>query len=75
MIDDSKYWNEFYAQNKALSDASSFAKFVYDFCDMPYTSKLLELGLGNGRDAIYFSSKGLNVSGMCQHPHLSTAHK
>lgn len=49
-----EYWNNFYKTNQGLSDASSFARF----CLEKYIKKqvtIVELGSGNGRDAIYFA--------------------
>lgn len=61
MINDKYYWESFYKQHPINKDPSSFARYVFE--NYLETNKiLLELGCGNGRDAIYFASQGLNVS-------------
>ena len=58
---DTDYWNEYYAKNMAVNLPSPFAKFVYE--NYLTTGKdLLEIGCGNGRDSIYFASKGITVT-------------
>lgn len=60
MITDEKYWTKFYQQHQDPFTASLFAKF----CCKHYIKKhdlLLELGCGNGRDAIYFSKNLVKV--------------
>ena len=55
------YWNDYYAKNVALQTPSPFAKFVYSNY-LNAGKDLLELGCGNGRDSLYFVSKGINVT-------------
>jgi tellurite methyltransferase len=57
---DKDYWEAFYAtQNKELKP-SLFAKYVVEYiAKEPH--KLIELGCGNGRDAILFANNKLNV--------------
>ncbi len=57
---DTQYWNEFYANAKDISMPSLFAKEAIKKMDKG--GNLLELGCGNGRDSIFFASKGLNVT-------------
>ena len=57
---DKKYWNKFYKDRSAVSFPSSFA----EFCVENYIntgSKILELGSGNARDALYFFRKQNHV--------------
>jgi len=57
---DKKYWEEFYkTQNEELKP-SLFARYVYENLCKP-TFRLIELGCGNGRDAIFFANEGLQV--------------
>ena len=58
------YWQKYYSTNYKPTSKSGFAEFV-----MPYLKKannLLELGCGNGRDCIYFSSNGIKCVGVDQ---------
>lgn len=57
---DKKYWDEFYAENKAVHYPSSFAEFCVQIF-LNEDSKIVELGAGNGRDAFYFAETGKNV--------------
>lgn len=57
------HWDTFYAECKPPQDPSSFARYVAEelLVDRPGAS-LLEVGCGNGRDAAYFDSEGLDVT-------------
>jgi SAM-dependent methyltransferase len=56
-----EYWNRFYSQPHAELEApSTFARHVADLMDQG--SRLFELGCGNGRDALFFASRGLDVT-------------
>lgn len=57
---DTLYWNQYYAQGKAVEVPSLFAQFSAE--QMQAGRSLLELGCGNGRDSIYFYTKGLRVT-------------
>lgn len=63
MIDDHDYWNKFYAANGVVHKPSSFARHTEDNY-FEYGKTLLELGCGNGRDAIFFAEKGKKVSAL-----------
>ena len=56
---DKEYWDLFYADRSGRPDPSSFALEVNRL--FPEKGTLLELGCGDGRDAIYFASQGWNV--------------
>ena len=61
---DKNYWNEYYklhGEDKEISDPSSFAKFIFKKFLSEKKFNILELGSGNGRDAIYFACNGHNV--------------
>jgi cyclopropane fatty-acyl-phospholipid synthase-like methyltransferase len=63
LIDDHDYWDKFYAANTLAHSPSSFAYHVQEtYLDKGQT--LLELGCGNGRDAIFFAEKGQRVSAL-----------
>ena len=58
-----KFWQKYYRTHRKPSSQSPFAEFCLD----KYIKKdswLLELGCGNGRDAVYFASNGINVLGL-----------
>lgn len=58
---DKKYWNNYYHQygkDKSISEPSSFAKFCLDNFFNNKKLKIIELGSGNGRDAIFFARFG-----------------
>lgn len=50
-----EYWNNFYKNNNTLIDSSSFAKFCLEKY-IKNKATIVELGSGNGRDAIYFAN-------------------
>lgn len=56
------HWKEFYSSGVAPSKPSPFAKAVHDA--IAPKSKLLEIGCGNGRDALFFSGEGHSVSAL-----------
>jgi len=60
---DKQYWDKFYekeALNRDITKASTFAVFCQvNFLTTPKT--IIELGCGNGRDALYFADKGHSV--------------
>lgn len=56
---DYKYWNEYYKKNEAPNEPSKFAKYVLKYLDEG--KNLIELGCGNGRDAIFLSKHKINV--------------
>lgn len=60
-----KYWENFYKKFD-IKEASSFARFAYDYIQKNNIniSNLIELGCGNGRDSSFFLSQGFNVTGV-----------
>lgn len=50
------HWDRFYQGAVAPSDASSFAVAVTE--SFPGPLNILEVGCGNGRDAVYFAARG-----------------
>lgn len=59
---DTVYWDNYYKENKASSDESLFAQSIFEKYLVGKTGKILELGCGNGRDSIFFISKGYHVT-------------
>jgi SAM-dependent methyltransferase len=62
--DRSSYWDEYYAtrENTRRPLPSQFATFVAGELDQPH--RVIELGCGNGRDSIFFSGFGHDVTGV-----------
>ena len=61
---DKKYWNSYYQQHgkdKGISECSTFAQFCLDKFFIKEDSNIIELGSGNGRDAVYFARHKLNI--------------
>ena len=60
------YWNKYYKKVKfTKTSPSNFSKFCYDkFIKKSKKKKILDIGCGNGRDAIFFFEKGLKVTGI-----------
>lgn len=62
---DKKYWENYYKVQHATSQASLFAQFVFkDYVKNGET--LIEFGCGNGRDSVFFSHHGINVTAVDQ---------
>ncbi|RUR10165.1 class I SAM-dependent methyltransferase [Legionella sp. km772] len=66
---DKNYWDNFYknhSSDETLQKESTFARFCQEniFKDQKYN--ILELGSGNGRDAIFFAEKGHSVTAVDQ---------
>jgi SAM-dependent methyltransferase len=57
-----RYWNEFYAMkaDAVPTEPSSFARWV---SDREPAGRLMDVGSGTGRDAIYFAREGFEVLG------------
>jgi tellurite methyltransferase len=61
---DRSYWNNYYLQHgkdKGINKHSSFAKFSLDNFFTEKSLNIVELGSGNGRDAIFLAHHGHNV--------------
>ena len=56
------YWDEYYKKDTAPSFPSPFAEYVAN--KLRTKQNILEIGCGNGRDSIFFSSKGHHVTGL-----------
>lgn len=57
---DREYWNSYYKSIEGKKvEPSNFAVYVEEM--LPQDAHLLELGCGNGRDSLYFLSKGHDV--------------
>jgi len=54
------YWDTYYTKKLAPEYASGFARFAMSF--MQPGRHLIDLGCGNGRDALYFASNDMRVT-------------
>lgn len=57
------FWNVFYKKKMALSKPSNFAIFVKKFLKN-YTSTIIDVGCGNGRDLFYFKKNKYDTIGI-----------
>lgn len=65
MTEDQAYWQKFYAQqaaSKSLQLPSQFAAFVSN--EISCDSFVIDIGCGNGRDALFFGRHGFEVLGI-----------
>lgn len=57
---DAAYWERYYRAHREPGDPSRFARHVAERHLTP-GARLLELGCGNGRDAVYLAGRGAHV--------------
>ena len=61
---DKNYWDNYYynhSKDKGIQECSTFAKFCLDKFFIKDELNIVELGSGNGRDALYFARHQLNI--------------
>ena len=60
------YWNKYYQNTRFINaKPSNFSKFCFNkFIKRAKKKSILDIGCGNGRDAIFFFKKGLKVVGI-----------
>jgi len=66
---DKKYWNNYYKQHGkdgGIRSPSTFAEFCLDKFFIEKGLNIVELGSGNGRDAIFFAHHHYNVTAIDQ---------
>lgn len=61
-IDNRVYWDQYYKNRVCSEKPSPFAQYVATLVQPG--RHLVELGCGNGRDAVYFAGLGLNVTAL-----------
>jgi len=61
---DQDYWNEYYRQKRAEDHPSLFARYVMS--RLGAGQNLIDLGCGNGRDALYFCHSLIDVTAVDQ---------
>ncbi len=61
---DVDYWNQYYKNHPAVigNGESQFARDMMLYLESKKT--LIEFGCGNGRDSLFFASKGISVTGI-----------
>jgi SAM-dependent methyltransferase len=59
------YWAQFYREHDQL-EPSPFARFVLPY--IPSSSLVVDVGCGNGKDAIFFALEGFDVVGFDRSP-------
>ncbi len=57
------FWNIFYKNKLAVSKPSNFAVFVKEFLNK-YSSTIVDVGCGNGRDLFYFKKNKFDIMGI-----------
>jgi tellurite methyltransferase len=62
---DKNYWENYYKQQNEDLKPSLFAKHICEYYALPETT-LVELGCGNGRDAVFFANEGVIVTAIDQ---------
>jgi len=63
IINNKEYWDNFYEDFKESSE-TNFARFCFEKIKNIASVSLIELGCGNGRDSIFFSSHKIPVLGI-----------
>tara|TARA_B110001452_G_scaffold150188_1_gene124964 strand:+ start:2521 stop:3162 length:642 start_codon:yes stop_codon:yes gene_type:complete len=74
-FNDKEYWSKYYEtilKSKKNISPSDFAKYLVENDIVKTDSDLVELGCGNGRDSIYFSSYDVNVTAIDQCSNTTT---
>lgn len=71
---DRDYWNQYYAKGICPTEPSDFARYALTW--MEPNRILVDLGCGNGRDALFFAQNHLNVIAVdLSDEAISTLHK
>lgn len=61
-IDNTAYWNQYYQNKICSTEPSPFARYVSTL--MEPGREMVELGCGNGRDAVYFAGLGMEITAL-----------
>lgn len=65
---DKEYWEQYYADQKTPFSPSRFSQYIMERA-LKSGDSLVELGCGNGRDAVYMAQQGIQVTAIdqCEH--------
>ncbi len=58
-VDNTAYWNQYYKNRVCSQEPSPFARYVATLVEPG--REMVELGCGNGRDAMFFAAQGLRI--------------
>ena len=61
-VDNTAYWNQYYKNRVCSEEPSPFAQYVATLVEPG--RRMVELGCGNGRDAVFFAAQGLNITAL-----------
>mgnify|MGYP002510837448 FL=1 len=61
-VDNSAYWNQYYKNRVCSQEPSPFAQYVATLVEPG--KRMVELGCGNGRDAVFFAGRELQVTAL-----------
>lgn len=62
VVDNSAYWNQYYKNRVCSQEPSPFAQYVATLVEPG--KRMVELGCGNGRDAVFFAGRELQVTAL-----------
>lgn len=61
-VDNTAYWNQYYKNRVCPEEPSPFAQYVATLVEPG--REMVELGCGNGRDAVFFAVQGLHITAL-----------
>ena len=61
-VDNTAYWNQYYKNGICPQEPSPFAQYVATLVEPGRA--MVELGCGNGRDAVFFAAQGLHITAL-----------
>ncbi len=61
-VDNTVYWNQYYKNGVCTQEPSPFARYVATLVEPG--KRMVELGCGNGRDAVFFAAQGLHITAL-----------